>query len=94
MPTTIKTFTYTGTVNELVLPAGTTTIDMYLWGGAGGGGGNDSQAGGPGAAGHFVKKIGYSVISNIDQTLQVAVGGGGGGGSSGGGAPGGTNGKS
>ena len=94
MPTTIKTFTYTGTVNELVLPAGTTTIDMYLWGGAGGGGGNDSQAGGPGAAGHFVKKIGYSVISNIDQTLQVAVGGGGGGGASGGGAPGGTNGKS
>ena len=94
MPTSTKTFTYTGTVNELVIPAGTTTIDIYLWGGAGGGGGNDRHAGGPGSAGHFVKKTSYSVASNIGDTLQVVVGGGGGGGSSGGGAPGGTNGKS
>ena len=94
MPTTTKTFTYTGTVNQLVIPAGTTTIDMYLWGGSGGGGGNDSQAGGSGAAGHFVKKLAYSVTSNIGDILQVAVGGAGAGGGSGGGAPGGTNGKS
>ena len=35
----VNTFTYTGTVQEVTIPAGTTSIDMYLWGGAGGGGG-------------------------------------------------------
>ena len=90
----VNTFTYTGTVQEVTIPAGTTSIDMYLWGGAGGGGGNDRHAGGGGAAGHFVKKLTYSVTANVGQQLQVAVGGSGGGGSSGGGAPGGTNGKS
>ena len=53
----VNTFTYTGTVQEVTIPAGTTSIDMYLWGGAGGGGGNDRHAGGGGAAGHFVKKL-------------------------------------
>ncbi len=90
----VNTFTYTGTVNDATIPAGTTSIDIYLWGGAGGGGGNDRHAGGSGTAGHFVKKTSYSVTSNVGDAIQVAVGGGGGGGSSGGGAPGGTNGKS
>ena len=96
----VNKFSYTGTVQEVTVPPGTQSIDVYLWGGAGGGGGPDDNPGGPGTGGHFVKHIGYtgagaaSIASNIGNTLQVAVGGGGGGGSSGGGAPGGTNGKS
>ena len=53
MPTVTSTFTYTGTLQQVAIPAGTTTIDMYLWGGAGGGGGSDRHAGGVGAAGHL-----------------------------------------
>ena len=94
MVAVVNTFIYTGTVQEVTIPAGTTSIDVYLWGGAGGGGGNDRHSGGPGSAGHYLKHTGYSVTANVGQTMQVAVGGGGGGGSSGGGAPGGTNGKS
>ena len=86
--------TYTGTVQEVTIPAGATSIDIYLWGGAGGGGGSDRHGGGGGSSGHFVKKLGYSITSNVGQIMRVAIGGGGGGGSSGGGAPGGTNGKS
>jgi len=94
VPTVTQTFFYSGTLNQVAIPAGTTTIDMYLWGGGGGGGGSDRHAGGVGAAGHHVKKTGYDVTSNIGDTLTIAVGGGGGGGSSGQGAPGGANGKS
>ena len=96
----VNKFSYTGTVQEVTVPPGAISIDVYLWGGAGGGGGPDDNPGGPGTGGHFMKHIGYtgagaaSIASNIGNTLQVAVGGGGGGGSSGGGAPGGTNGKS
>ena len=96
MTTVTKTFNYTGTLQQADIPAGTTSIDIYLWGGAGGGGSSDAGGpGGPGAAGHHVKKTGLAISSaQINTTLEVAVGGGGGGGSSGGGAPGGTNGKS
>ena len=95
MVAVVNTFIYTGTAQEVTIPAGTTSIDVYLWGGAGGGGGNDSHAGGPGSSGHFLKHTGFAITTAmIGQTMQVAVGGGGGGGSSGGGAPGGTNGKS
>ena len=38
MPTNTNTFNYTGTVKHITIPAGATSIDMYLWGGAGGGG--------------------------------------------------------
>mgnify|MGYP001231821303 CR=1 FL=1 len=38
MPTITKTFNYTGTLQEAIIPAGTTSIDVHLWGGAGGGG--------------------------------------------------------
>ena len=54
MPTVTQTFFYSGTLNQVAIPAGTTTIDMYLWGGGGGGGGSDRRAGGVGAAGHHV----------------------------------------
>jgi len=91
----VNKFSYTGTVQEVTIPAGTQSIDIYLWGGAGGGGGPDDNPGGSGTGGQHVKHLAYTgVASNIGNTLQVAVGGGGGGGSSGGGAPGGTNGKS
>jgi hypothetical protein len=96
MATITKIFDYTGTLQLATIPAGTTSIDMYVWGGGGGGGGSDAGGpGGVGAAGHFVKKTGYTIsASQINTTIEVAVGGGGAGGGSGGGAPGGTNGKS
>ena len=60
MPTVVKTFTYTGTLQQANIPAGTTSIDVYLWGGAGGGGGSDAGGpGGTGAAGHHVKKTSF-----------------------------------
>jgi len=94
MPTLIKKFQYSGTLNQVTIPAGATSIDMYLWGGAGAGGGSDAGGpGGSGAAGHYVTKTTYSLTSNVADVLEVAVGGGGAGGGSGGGAPGGTNGK-
>ena len=95
MPTITKTFLYTGTVQEVVIPAGTTSMDISLWGGAGGGGGGDAGGpGGVGAAGHYVTASAIDLTSYVGQTLKVGVGGGGAGGASGGGAPGGVNGKS
>ena len=96
MVAVVKTFNYTGTLQQATIPPGTTSIDVYLWGGAGGGGGSDAGGpGGTGAAGHFLEHTGFAISSaQVNTTLQVAVGGGGSGGSSGGGAPGGTNGKS
>ncbi len=94
MVAVVKTFIYTGTLQQLVIPAGTTSIDVLLWGGGGGGGGSDAGGpGGTGAAGQHVSATSISMTSHIGKTLTVAVGGGGAGGSSGGGAPGGTNGK-
>ena len=96
MATVTKTFLYTGTLQQATIPPGTTSVDLYLWGGAGGGGSSDAGGpGGVGAAGHHVVHTAYAIASDkIGTTLEVAVGGGGGGGSSGGGAPGGPNGKS
>ena len=94
MPTIIKKFQYSGLINTVTIPAGATSVDMYLWGGVGAGGGADAGGpGGSGAAGHYVSKTSYSLTSNVGDVLEVAVGGGGAGGGSGGGAPGGTNGK-
>jgi len=89
------TFTHSGTLNQAVIPAGTTSVDMYLWGGAGGAGGADSGGpGGSGAAGHHVKKVTYAIATSlVGAVVQVGVGGGGAGGGSGTNAPGGTNGK-
>jgi hypothetical protein len=95
MPTVVKTFTYTGTTQQVEIPAGTTSIDVSLWGGAGGGGGGDQGGpGGVGAAGHYVTKSGIDLSSYVGSTLKVGVGGTGAGGSAGGSASGGTNGKS
>jgi hypothetical protein len=91
MPTVVKTFTYTGTTQQVTIPAGTTSMDISLWGGGGGGGGGDAGGpGGVGAAGHYVTASAIDLTSYVGQTLKVGVGGGGGGGASGGGAPGGT----
>jgi hypothetical protein len=96
MPTVTKTFLYTGTVQEVVIPAGTTSMDVSLWGGAGGGGGSDQGGpGGTGSAGHYVTASAIDLTSYVGQTLKVAVGGGGAGGQNhAGNAAGGTNGKS
>ena len=95
MVATTHTFTYSGTLQEAVIPAGTTSLDMYLWGGAGGAGGADSGgAGGSGSAGMHVKKTTYTIATSlVGTTVQVGVGGGGAGGSSGTSAAGGANGK-
>ena len=89
------TFAHSGTLNQGIIPAGTTSVDMYLWGGAGGAGGADAGgAGGSGAAGHHVKKLTYAIATSlVGTTVEVGVGGGGAGGGSGTSAPGGTNGK-
>jgi len=96
MVAVVKTFNYTGTLQQATIPAGTTSIDVYLWGGAGGGGGGDQGGpGGSGAAGHFLEHTGFAISSaQIGTTLEVAVGGGGAGGGGGSNAPGGDNGKS
>ena len=96
MATVVKTFNYTGTLQQAIIPPGTQSIDVHLWGGAGGGGGGDRGGpGGSGAAGHHVSKTGIAITSaNIGQTLTVAVGGGGAGAGGGSNAPGGNNGKS
>ena len=89
MVTVVKTFNYSGTLQQAVIPAGTTSIDVYLWGGGGGGGGSDAGGpGGTGAAGHHVAATSVSMTSNVGKTMTIAVGGGGAGGGSGGGAPG------
>ena len=49
MPSDVFTFNYNGLLNTVVIPPGTESIDVYLWGGAGGGGSSD--AGGPGGTG-------------------------------------------
>ena len=96
MVAVVKEFHYTGTLQQATIPAGTTSIDVYLWGGAGGGGGGDAGGpGGSGAAGHFLQHTGFAISSaQIGTTLEVAVGGGGAGGGGGSNAPGGDNGKS
>ena len=87
MATTTKIFDYTGTVQFFTIPAGTNTVDMYLWGGAGGGGGGDAAGPGrSGAAGHFVSKTSFDLSSYTDTTMEVGVGGGGAGGAALGGA--------
>ena len=45
MPTIIKKFQYSGTLNQVTIPAGTTSVDIYLWGGAGGAGGDRAACG-------------------------------------------------
>ena len=56
MPTVTKTFTYTGTTQVLVVPAGPQSMTLDIWGGAGGGGGGDQAGDGrSGAAGHHVE---------------------------------------
>jgi hypothetical protein len=96
MATVVRTFNYTGTLQQATVPPGTTSIDVHLWGGAGGGGGGDrGGVGAVGAAGHYVTATSIAISSaQIGQTMNVAVGGGGGGGSNGTAAPGGANGKS
>ena len=37
MPTVIKEFTYTGTKQEAIVPAGAVSVEFHIWGGGGGG---------------------------------------------------------
>ena len=63
MVTVVKTFNYSGTLQQAVIPAGTTSIDVHLWAGGGGAGGSDAGGpGGTGAAGHYVTATSISTV--------------------------------
>ena len=95
MPTVTKTFTYTGTTQNLIVPAGTTAAAVYLWGGGGGGGGGDQAGGGrTGSGSQHTFHATLSMTAHVGKTMSVGVGGGGAGGAAGGSAPGGASGRS
>jgi hypothetical protein len=79
MPTIIQTFTYTGTTQQVTIPAGASSVDFYIWGGGGGGGtGDRAGPGRSGAAGHYVTGS-INLSSHVGETLTLGVGGGAGG---------------
>ena len=74
MAAVVRTFNYTGTLQEATIPPGTTSIDVHLWGGAGGGGGADAGGpGGTGAAGHSVTSSGISISSSQTKYLSTKL---------------------
>ena len=75
MATTTKVFDYTGTVQFFTIPAGTTSVSLYLWGGAGGGGGGDGAGPGrSGAAGHYVEKTNLSLARLVPSFCCLGLG--------------------
>jgi len=76
MPTVTKEFTYTGTKQEAVVPAGAVSVEFHIWGGGGGGGGGDRAGPGrSGSAGHYVTGT-ISLVGTSGQVLALGVGGG------------------
>ena len=76
MPTVTKEFTYTGTKQEAVIPAGAVSVEFHIWGGGGGGGGGDrSGPGRSGSAGHYVTGT-IDLTGTAGQVLALGVGGG------------------
>jgi hypothetical protein len=76
MPTVIKTFTYTGTKQQTVIPAGATSVEFHIWGGGGGGGGGDRAGPGrSGSAGHYVTGT-IDLTGASGQILALGVGSG------------------
>ena len=76
MPTVIKTFTYTGTKQQTVIPAGANSVEFHIWGGGGGGGGGDRAGPGrSGSAGHYATGT-IDLTAASGQILALGVGGG------------------
>ncbi len=76
MPTVTKEFTYTGTKQEAVVPAGAISVEFHIWGGGGGGGGGDRAGPGrSGSAGHYVTGT-IDLTGTSGQVLALGVGGG------------------
>ena len=76
MPTVIKTFTYTGTKQQTVIPAGATSVEFHIWGGGGGGGGGDRAGPGrSGSAGHYATGT-IDLTAASGQVLALGVGSG------------------
>ena len=75
IPTVTTTFTYNGTDQTYTVPAGRTSIAVYLWAAGGAGGGNDSagetSAGGGGGA---VQHTSLSVTPGEVLTLRMGQG--------------------
>ena len=76
MPVITKTFTFTGTKQQAIVPAGAVSVEFHIWAGGGGGGGGDRAGPGrAGAAGHYVTGT-IDLIGTSGQTLALGVGGG------------------
>ena len=76
MPTVVKEFTYTGTKQEAIVPAGATSVEFHIWGGGGGGGSGDRAGPGrSGSAGHYVTGT-IDLTGTSGQILSLGVGGG------------------
>ena len=73
-----QAFSYTGSNQTFVVPAGCTSISIKAWGAGGGGGGRDNGPGGRGGAGAFA--VNTTVPVKPGESLTVVVGGGGAGG--------------
>ena len=71
-PTASVTLTYTGAVQELVVPYGCDSMHVKMWGA--GGGGSTGAGGGDGGGGGFTEA---DVAATPGETLQAIVGGGG-----------------
>ena len=72
---TSQTFDYTGSNQTFTVPAGVTSINVKMWGGAGGGnGGTGATNNYPGGAGGYAEGL---IAVTPGQTLTVQVGGGG-----------------
>lgn len=68
------TFSYTGSDQTFTVPAGKTSMEVYLWGGGGGSGGADSSRSGGGGAGAMVQGL---LQVTPGETLTIVVGAGG-----------------
>ncbi len=76
MPTVTKVFTFTGTKQEAIMPAGAVSVEFHIWGGGGGGGGGDAAGPGrSGSAGHYVTGT-IDLTGTSGQVLALGVGGG------------------
>ena len=74
MATIVKEFNYTGTLQIGKLPAGVSSMDIYLWGGAGGSGGSDySGDGSDGAAGHYIEAKGINTSAYAGEIFYGAL---------------------
>ena len=69
MAAIVNTFLYSGTLQQVTIPPGTQSIDVYLWGGAGGGGGTR----GPGSGNSALSGSAGGNTTVTNSTLSVSM---------------------